>query len=85
MTSPSLSRGRSLFEEKEQTICNAILRPLFKYLISNHEIDLTDNLHIKCCVISLEHTAEYDCKKNPNLKRPHPDDHLVGSLKEVTE
>ena len=85
MTSPAFLGGQDLHGENERVICNAIMKPLFAYLCSNTEVDLFDDLHIKCCVISLDHTAEYDRKKKPSLKRPPPEDHLVGSLQEINE
>ena len=83
MTSPVFSGGQDLHGQKEQVICNAILKPLFAYFCSNTEVDLSEDLHVKCCVISLDHTAKYDRKKRPSLKGPPPEDHLVGALQEI--
>ena len=63
MTSPVFSGGRDLFGEKEQEICNAVLKPLFAYLCSNAEVSLSAGLEIKVCVLSLAYTIEHDNKK----------------------
>ena len=79
MTSPIFSGGRDLWHESNKEICNSILKPLFAYLCSNTEVSLSSGLEIKCCVLSLAHTSEYDQKKKRKAKkRPPPDDHLVG-------
>ena len=77
MVSPMFSGGQDLHNTSSRDICNAILRPLFAYLCSNAEVDLSAGLEIKACVMSLRHTVEHDQKKR-TLKRPPPSDHLVG-------
>ena len=88
MSSPVFSGAQDLHGEKEQVICNSVLKPLFAYLCSNSEVSLSKGLQIKCCVLSLDHSLEHDSKRRP-LKRPPPDDHLVGtapaSLREIHE
>ena len=87
MTSPLFSGHRDLWKESERSICNSILKPLMAYFCSNSEIDLTSGLEIKCCVISLAHTLEYDQKRRPRKRPPPPENHLVGhrgsSLKSI--
>ena len=89
MTSPIFSGARNLWMEKEREIVSSILQPLFAYLTSNAEVDLRAGLEVKTCVLSLAHTLEYDQKrvKRRALKRPPPDDLLVGhrgsSLKSI--
>ena len=85
MTSPTFSGGQDLYGEKEDQICKNVLKPLFNYLCSNAEVSLSEGLEIKVSVLSLAHTTEYDNKKRPIRKRALPDDHLIGSLKELHE
>ena len=90
MLSPIHSGGRDLHSEPEEEITKAILEPLFAYLTSNREVDLSSGLEIKTSVMSIAHTAEYDEKKKKRtLKRAPPEGHLVGhrgaSLKEINQ
>ena len=77
MTSPIHSGGQDLHNAAKEDIVRSILEPLFAYLCSNSEVSLSSNLEVKCSVMSLDHTAEYD-KKKRRLKRPPPEGHLVG-------
>ena len=77
-----------MWQESEKEMCNFILKPFFAYLCSNSEVSLSSGLNIKACILSLDHTLEYDQRKNKRpTKRPPPDDHLVGhggsSLKSI--
>ena len=87
--SPLFSGHRDLWKESERSICNSILKPLMAYFCSNSEIDLISGLEMKCCVISLAHTLEYDQKRKQKRprNRPPPENHLFrhkgSSLKSI--
>ena len=63
MTSSIYSGMRNLYDESEEDLASAVLRPLFVYLCSKTEANLDSNLEIKCCVCSLEHSTQIDKKK----------------------
>ena len=46
LTTPIFSGGRSLFDETPEQIVQAIMKPLFVFLVSNTEVDLHQGLQI---------------------------------------
>ena len=78
MTFNLYTGAQDLHNENKKDIATSILRPLFVYLCSKTEADLSSNLEIKCCVCSLDHTVEYVKKKMRLEKRPYPEDDQVG-------
>ena len=91
IVSPVLSGGQDLHKETVESIAMAILKPLFVYLCSNSELDLSKGLEIKCSVMSLAHTAAYDKKKGRKphaIRKPPPEDVVAGhrgaSLKDIS-